>query len=143
MAAPAATKRSTSRAPCSALPARGSADGDTPPGAASSTVVGAANSTPPQRTAPKPDAGRPRMAGVVAAEPSPALLGLPVSGFGAVRWGGVEFAAPTEAEEAAPGGVSPGADPRAGSAEHGARLVERLVSAGAAMVVHLRGENVA
>ena len=30
------------------------------------------------------------------------------------------------------------ADPRAGNAEHGARLVERLVSAGAAMVSRLR-----
>jgi creatinine amidohydrolase len=92
----------------------------------------------------RPDLCRPERAPPprAAAEPSPALLGLPVSGFGAVRWGGVEFAAPTEAEEAAPGGVSPGADPRAGSAEYGARLVEALVEAGAAMVVHLR-ENAA
>ncbi len=72
---------------------------------------------------------------------APSLLGLPVSGFGAVRCGGAEFAVPTEAEEAAPGGVA-AADPRGGNAGHGARLVERLVEAGAAMVVHLR-ENAA
>ncbi len=73
-----------------------------------------------------------------AAAPPAAVLGLPAAGFGAVRCGGAEFAAPTEVEEVAPGGVSPAADPRAGSAEHGARLVGRLVEAGAAMVVHLR-----
>ncbi len=78
-----------------------------------------------------------------AAGPPPAFLGLPVSGFGAVRCGGAEFAAPTGVEEVAPGGVSPSADPRAGSAERGERLVERLVAAGAAMVIHLRGESVA
>jgi creatinine amidohydrolase len=71
----------------------------------------------------------------------PAFLGLPVFGFGAVRCGGAEFAVPMDVEEAAPGGVS-AADPRGGGAEHGARLVERLVAAGAAMVVHLR-ESVA
>ena len=65
-----------------------------------------------------------------------------MSGFGAVRCGEVEFAVPTEVEEAAPGGVAPAADPRAGSAEHGARIVERLVAAGAAMVIQLR-ESVA
>ncbi len=71
--------------------------------------------------------------------PAPPFLGLPVAGFGAVRCGGAEFAVPTEAEEAAPGGVA-APDPRRGSAEHGARLVEKLVEAGAAMVVHLREE---
>jgi len=71
-----------------------------------------------------------------------AILGLPVSGFGSVRCGEVEFAVPTEAEEAAPGGVAPAVDPRAGGAEHGARIVERLVAAGAAMVIQLR-ESVA
>ncbi len=88
----------------------------------------------------RPDLCRPELAPPprAAAPPPPTLVGLPVSGFGAARCGGVEFAAPTTVDEAAPGGVSPSADPRAGSAEHGARLVERLVSAGAAMVVHLR-----
>ena len=91
----------------------------------------------------RPDLCRPERAPApCTAAPPPAVLGLPVAGFGALRCGGVEFAAPTTAEEAAPGGVSPSADPRAGSAEHGARVVERLVSAGAAMVVHLR-ESVA
>jgi creatinine amidohydrolase/Fe(II)-dependent formamide hydrolase-like protein len=85
----------------------------------------------------RPERARPREN----ATPPPSVLGLPVSGFGQVRCGGAEFAVPTDVEEAAPGGVS-AADPRAGSAEHGARLVEGLVAAGAAMVVHLR-ENVA
>ena len=66
------------------------------------------------------------------------VFGLPAVGFGAVRCGGAEFAVPMEVEEVAPGGVSPTADPRAGSAEHGAKLVGKLVEAGAAMVVHLR-----
>lgn len=87
----------------------------------------------------RPDLCRPEH--VPAAEPrsaAPRVLGLPASGFGAVRLAGAEFAVPTEAEEAAPGGVQPGADPRTGSAEHGARIVERLVEAGAGMVAHLR-----
>ena len=71
----------------------------------------------------------------------PTFLGLPVSGFGQVRCGGAEFAVPTDVEEVAPCGVA-AADPRGGGAEHGARLVEKLVAAGAAMVVHLR-ESVA
>ena len=83
----------------------------------------------------RPDLCRPERAAPAA--PPPAFLGLPVSGFGQVRCGGAEFAVPTEVEEAALGGVS-APDPRGGSAEHGARLVEKLVAAGAAMVVHLR-----
>ena len=91
----------------------------------------------------RPDLCRPERAPPPrAAAAPPVSFGLPVSGFGAVRCGGAEFVVPMEAEEAAPGGVA-AADPRAGSAEHGARLVERLVSAGVAMVVHLRGESAA
>ena len=91
----------------------------------------------------RPDLCRPERAALPprGKAPSP-ILGLPVSGFGAVRCGEVEFAVPTEVEEAAPGGVAPATDPRAGSAEHGARIVERLVAAGAAMVIQLR-ESVA
>ena len=92
----------------------------------------------------RPDLCRPDRApepGAVAAAP-PTFLGLPVPGFGLVRCGGAEFAVPTEVEEAAPGGVAATADPRAGSADYGARLVEKLVAAGAAMVVQLR-ESVA
>lgn len=92
----------------------------------------------------RPDLCRPERAPVSrrAASQPRAVLGLPVAGFGAVRCGGAEFAVPTEVEEAAPGGVSPAADANLGSAEHGARLVEKLVAAGAAMVVRLR-ESVA
>ena len=55
---------------------------------------------------------------------------------GALRCAGVEFAVPMEVEEVAPGGVAC-ADSRAGSAGHGARLVARLVEAGAAMLARL------
>lgn len=79
----------------------------------------------------RPERARPR------APDSRSFDGLPVSGYGQVRCGGAEFAVPTEAEEVAPGGVI-APDPRGGSAAHGARLVEKLVAAGAAMVVHLR-----
>ncbi len=87
----------------------------------------------------RPDLCRPERARP--GEPARPFFGLPVSGFGQVRCGGAEFAVPTDVEEAAPGGVA-AADPRGGSAEHGARLVERLVAAGAAMVVHLREGSV-
>lgn len=90
----------------------------------------------------RPDLCRPERAPPARTTAPPAFGGLPVSGFGSVRCGGAEFTVPMLVEEAAPGGVAPGSDPRAGSAEHGARLVEGLVAAGAAMVVHLR-ESVA
>lgn len=87
----------------------------------------------------RPDLCRPERAAAPRGAPRAlAPLGLPVSGFGAARCGGLEFAVPTDVEEVAPGGVS-AAEPGAGSAERGARIVERLVEAGAAMVVHLRG----
>ena len=88
----------------------------------------------------RPDLCRPERAAKPregAAAPAPSAFGLPVSGFGQVRCAGADFAVPTDVEEAAPGGVS-AADPRGGSTAHGARLVEELVAAGAAMVVHLR-----
>ncbi|MBD0270980.1 MAG: creatininase family protein [Acetobacteraceae bacterium] len=88
----------------------------------------------------RPDLCRPERAAKPregAAAPAPSAFGLPVSGFGQVRCAGADFAVPTDVEEAAPGGVS-AADPRGGSAAHGARLVEELVAAGAAMVVHLQ-----
>jgi creatinine amidohydrolase len=84
----------------------------------------------------RPELCRPGRAPAAGAAP-PAFLGLPVSGFGQVRCGGAEFAVPMAVEEAAPGGVAAPA-PRGGSAEYGARLVEALVAAGAAMVVQLR-----
>ena len=83
----------------------------------------------------RPELCRPERAR--AREPVPDILGLPVAGFGALRCAGVEIAVPTEVEEVAPGGVAC-ADARPGSAEHGARLVARLVEAGAAMLAQLR-----
>jgi creatinine amidohydrolase len=87
----------------------------------------------------RPDLCRPER--VRSRTQAPSFLGLPVTGFGSVRCGGAEFAVPTEVEEVAPDGIA-AADPGGGSAEHGARLVEKLVAAGAAMAVHLR-ESVA
>lgn len=87
----------------------------------------------------RPDLCRPERARP--AEPAPRFLGLPVAGFGEALCGGVRFAVPTDAEEAAPGGVS-APDPRGGSAALGAAIVERLAEAGVAMVVQLR-ESVA
>jgi creatinine amidohydrolase len=77
-----------------------------------------------------PDRARPRIG-------EPTFLGLAVTGFGTVRCAGVEFAAPIEVEEIAPGGVAC-ADSREGSAELGGRIVTRLVEAGAAMVLQLK-----
>ena len=79
----------------------------------------------------RPDLCRPERAAPRAA-PAP-FLGLPVSGFGTVLAGGVDFGVPIELDEIAPGGVQP-ADPRGANEAHGARIVDRLVAAGAAML---------
>lgn len=85
----------------------------------------------------RPDLARPeRQEG---RRPAATVLGLPVSGFGTVRCGGIDFALPIEIEEIAPGGIAAEAPPGAASAEQGARLVARLVEAGAAMLVRLGG----
>jgi creatinine amidohydrolase len=76
------------------------------------------------------EAARPR-------RPAGTVLGLAPSGFGTVRAAGVEFAVPMQVEEVAPGGVQ-APDPRGASAAHGARLVERLVAAGVAVLQALR-----
>lgn len=68
--------------------------------------------------------------------PVPPVLGLPVANFGTVLAAGVEVAVPMQVEEVAPGGVA--ADARPGNAEHGARITDRLVAAGVAMVMALR-----
>ncbi|HEY4254148.1 MAG TPA: creatininase family protein [Roseomonas sp.] len=83
----------------------------------------------------RPDAARPRSA----AQP---FLGLPVTGFGTIACGGAEFAVPIEVAEIAEGGVQ-AADPRGANAAHGARIVERLVGAGAAMLAAMRGAPLA
>jgi creatinine amidohydrolase len=64
-------------------------------------------------------------------------LGLPPTGFGAVRAHGVDFAVPMWVEEVAPGGVA-APDARDANEAHGAAIVERLVAAGAAMCMQLR-----
>ena len=86
----------------------------------------------------RPDLCRPERAR--ARLPVPPILGQPVADFGTIRVGGVAFAVPTEHEEVAPGGVAC-ADSRAGNADHGARIVARLVEAGAAMVALLREQS--
>jgi creatinine amidohydrolase len=64
-------------------------------------------------------------------------LGLPPTGFGAIRTHGVDFAVPMWVEEVAPGGVA-APDPRSANAAHGQAIAERLIAAGAAICVQLR-----
>jgi creatinine amidohydrolase len=64
-------------------------------------------------------------------------LGVPPTGFGAIRAHGVEFAVPMWVEEVAPGGVA-APDPRGANSTHGLRIVEQLVAAGAAICAQLR-----
>lgn len=85
----------------------------------------------------RPDLCRPERAR--ARELVPSILGLPVANFGTLRCAGVEIAVPMEVEEVAPGGVAC-ADSRPGTAEHGERLVARLVEAGAAMLAQLKAQ---
>jgi creatinine amidohydrolase len=70
-------------------------------------------------------------------QPVPPILGLPVADFATLKVEGVAFTVPMEVEEVAPGGVAC-ADSRPGTAEHGARIAERIVLAGAAMVAHIK-----
>lgn len=83
----------------------------------------------------RPDLCRPDRAR--ARQPVPGILGLPVADFGTLHLAGAAFAVPMDVEDVAPGGVAC-ADSRPGHAEHGARLVVRLVEAGAAMVAQLK-----
>jgi creatinine amidohydrolase len=86
----------------------------------------------------RPDLARPDR--LRAGKKAPPALGLPVSGFGLVRCGGVEFSLPLSIEEIAPGGVA-APDAKGGSAEFGAALVQRLVAAGVAMLEQLKREG--
>lgn len=72
-------------------------------------------------------------------EAPPQALGLPVSGFGTVRFEGVDVEVPLELEGIARNGVF-GADARLCSAETGARLVDRLADLGARFVLHHAGQ---
>jgi creatinine amidohydrolase len=78
----------------------------------------------------RPEAARPRDA-------TGPYLGVPPTGFGAIRALGVEFAVPMWVEEVAPGGVA-APDPRGANAAHGLRMVEQLVAAGASICAQLR-----
>jgi creatinine amidohydrolase len=78
----------------------------------------------------RPEAARPRDA-------TGPYLGVPPTGFGAIRAHGVEFAVPMWVEEVAPGGVA-APDPRGANAAHGLRMVEQLVAAGASICAQLR-----
>ncbi len=69
--------------------------------------------------------------------PEGMFLGLPISNFGTVRCAGVEFSAPIIVAESAPGGVAC-ADSRGASAERGAAIVQRIVTAGATMLAQLK-----
>jgi creatinine amidohydrolase len=70
---------------------------------------------------------------LAARAPQPPFMGLPVSGFGTVTAGGVEFGVPLNLGEIAPGGVQ-AADPRGANAEHGARIVARFITGALALL---------
>ena len=72
-----------------------------------------------------------------ARHPEAVFLGLPISNFGTVRCAGVEFSAPIEVAENAPDGIAC-ADSRGASAGRGAAIVDRIVTAGAAMLAQLK-----
>jgi len=84
-----------------------------------------------------PDLCRPDL--VPPPAPAPTALGLAVSGFGTVRFEGVDVALPLEVTEVAPTGVF-GGDPGLGGPEIGARIVAHLVETGARFVAHLRAQ---
>ncbi len=69
-----------------------------------------------------------------------AVLGLPVSGFGTVRFGEIEVSVPVEIDAVAPSGVAAG-DPRLGDAATGQRAVAWLVEQAAALILHLRAQG--
>jgi len=83
-----------------------------------------------------PDLCRPGQ--MVGPAPSPPVLGLPVTGFGSIRFEEVELTVPIEIDSIAPSGVF-GADPRGGSAEAGAAAVAWLAEVGARLIAHLGG----
>lgn len=67
--------------------------------------------------------------------PRCSVMGLDVTGFGALGFEGIDVQVPLELDEIAPNGVF-GADPRLCSAETGRRLSEELVGIGARFVAH-------
>ena len=83
----------------------------------------------------KPELCRPEAAR--AREGTGPYLGVPPTGFGAIRAHGVEFSVPMWVEEVAPGGVA-APDPRGANSNHGARIAEQLVAAGASICAQLR-----
>ncbi len=79
-----------------------------------------------------PDWVRPDLAAAPA--PPGRMLGLPVCGFGTIRFETIEIGVPVELDLIAPSGAT--ADPALCSAATGAALVERLVGLGARFVRH-------
>lgn len=67
--------------------------------------------------------------------PPPTVMGLPVSGFGTLRFDGADIQVPVEVDEIAPRGVWHG-DPRLSSARTGALLVQQLTELGGRFVAH-------
>lgn len=72
--------------------------------------------------------------------PSRPVLGLPVSGFGSIRFEEVDLTVPIEIDSIAPTGVF-GADPGLGSREAGERAVAWLAGLGARLIAHLAGTS--
>jgi creatinine amidohydrolase len=81
-----------------------------------------------------PDLIRPDL--VPAPLPVPHINGLAVSGFGTLKFDGVDIAVPLEVADTAPNGVW-GGDPRLSRTETGAALVEKLSEIGAHLAVQV------
>lgn len=69
--------------------------------------------------------------------PAAPFLGLPITGFGTIACEGVEFAVPITVDEIADGGMQ-AQDARTANPAHGARIVDRFATAGAAILAALR-----
>lgn len=73
-------------------------------------------------------------------QPPGRIFGRPVTNFGAMRLGEVDFALPTHVGEVAPGGVQ-AEDARGADADLGARLCGALAEAAAAMLALMRSQT--
>jgi creatinine amidohydrolase len=70
----------------------------------------------------------------------PEVMGLKVTGYGTVAFGGSEFSVPIEVDEVMPDGVW-SCDPRLCSPTTGAALVEQLTELGAGFVLHYASQT--
>jgi len=85
-----------------------------------------------------PDMMRPDLVAAPTPYKPDAMLGLPVSGMGALTFDGAEVTVPHDYDEVFTGGVGLG-DPRLSSAETGAALADKLADVVARFAVHFAG----